>query len=263
MTGTTSNIALRIERLAVGYGKGKRRHIVAKGLSASLPVGQLTLLAGRNGIGKSTLLRTIAALLPPAEGTVSMGSTLLHELPPSALARRVSVVLTERIEVEGLTARELVETGRLPYTGFAAALSQRDRHVVEEAMEMTDTLRLARRRTDRLSDGERQRVMVAKALAQETPVILLDEPTAFLDYPGKAEIIRLLKRLAAEREKAILVSSHDLSIALPEAGHMWLMTPEGITEGLPKELVRQGALHDLCGHLSENGANMTSILTAL
>lgn len=233
--------ALHIDRLAVGYRRHKLR-TVAAGLTASAATGTVTALIGRNGSGKSTLLRTLAGLQPALGGEIRLMGRAIGDYSATALARTVAVVLTERIEADGLTAEEIVGMGRLPYTPFDGRLSATDRDHVRRAMAATDTTALAHRAITRLSDGERQRVMIAKALAQETPIILLDEPTAFLDFPAKVETMRLLHRLSRTRGKAILLSTHDLSIALPMADHIWLVNTGHLTEGAPQALATDGTL---------------------
>ena len=203
-----------IKDLAVGY----RHRQVASGLSARLEGGVLTALVGANGMGKSTLLRTLAGVQPPLAGEVTLvadgTARRLTGLTGRQLSRWVGVVLTDRVEVENLTVEEVVGFGRMPYTGFFGHLGDEDRRVVAEALRMTRRTPLARRRVDTLSDGERQKMMIAKALAQQTPVVLLDEPTAFLDYPSKVETMRLLRSLAHDMGKIVVLSTHDLNLAV-------------------------------------------------
>lgn len=232
---------LTIDSLHTGYG---RRHVIGHGLTASLPEGSLTALIGRNGVGKSTLLRTLAGLQPPAgSGTVSWQGTDLLRLPPRRLARLLSVVLTFRPDADTLTAAEVVSMGRIPHSRlFLPASPAADARIVHEAMALTATLPLASRPVRTLSDGERQRVFIAKALAQSTPLILLDEPTAFLDFPAKAATLRLLRRLAHGEGKTILLSTHDVELALRFADRLWLLAPDGIRQGTPRALADEGAI---------------------
>lgn len=208
-------LTIHLEHLTIGY----RDKTVAQNLEGQVTPGVLTCLIGENGAGKSTLLRTLAGLQPSRGGRVvleqSDGKLLdVSALSKSEMARRVSVVLTERPDVEQLTVSELVGMGRLPYTGFFGGLNDDDRRLVERSLELTGTQELARRQVQALSDGELQKVMIAKALAQQTPVILLDEPTAFLDYPSKVDMMTLLGRLAHHEGLTILLSTHDLDLAL-------------------------------------------------
>lgn len=203
MTAITTN------RLTVGY----RGHRVVEDISLSLPSGRLVCLLGPNGAGKSTLLRTLCGFQPPIAGTVTISGSDITTMSAAEVARLVSVVLTDRPLTPSLTAREMVGMGRAPYTGFWGRLSDDDRRLVSEAMQTVGIAPLATRRMGRLSDGERQKVMIAKALAQHTPVIVLDEPTAFLDYPSKVAVMKTLARLAHDEGKTILMSTHDLELA--------------------------------------------------
>ena len=203
MTAITTN------RLTVGY----RGHRVVEDISLSLPCGRLVCLLGPNGAGKSTLLRTLCGFQPPIAGTVTISGSDITTMSAAEVARLVSVVLTDRPLTPSLTAAEMVGMGRAPYTGFWGRLSDDDRRLVSEAMQTVGIAPLATRRMGRLSDGELQKVMIAKALAQHTPVIVLDEPTAFLDYPSKVAVMKTLARLAHDEGKTILMSTHDLELA--------------------------------------------------
>lgn len=203
MTAITTN------RLTVGY----RGHRVVEDISLSLPCGRLVCLLGPNGAGKSTLLRTLCGFQPPIAGTVTISGSDISTMSAAEVARLVSVVLTDRPLTSSLTAAEMVGMGRAPYTGFWGRLSDDDRRLVSEAMQTVGIAPLATRRMGQLSDGELQKVMIAKALAQHTPVIVLDEPTAFLDYPSKVAVMKTLARLAHDEGKTILMSTHDLELA--------------------------------------------------
>lgn len=203
MTAITTN------RLTVGY----RGHRVVEDISLSLPCGRLVCLLGPNGAGKSTLLRTLCGFQPPIAGTVTISGSDITTMSAAEVARLVSVVLTDRPLTPSLTAAEMVGMGRAPYTGFWGRLSDDDRRLISEAMQTVGVDSLATRRMGQLSDGERQKVMIAKALAQHTPVIVLDEPTAFLDYPSKVAVMKTLARLAHDEGKTILMSTHDLELA--------------------------------------------------
>lgn len=206
---TPAMTAITTNRLTVGY----RGHRVVEDISLSLPCGRLVCLLGPNGAGKSTLLRTLCGFQPPIEGTVTISGSDITTMSAAEVARLVSVVLTDRPLTSSLTAAEMVDMGRAPYTGFWGRLSDDDRRLVSEAMQTVGIDSLATRRMGRLSDGERQKVMIAKALAQHTPVIVLDEPTAFLDYPSKVAVMKTLARLAHDEGKTILMSTHDLELA--------------------------------------------------
>lgn len=233
-----NNISL--ENLSIGYPS----HIVAEGISASLLSGQLTCLLGSNGAGKSTLLRTLGGFLPALSGNMVFhlpeGDYELNAMTPKERAKMIGVVLTERTELHDMTARELVGMGRTPYTGFWGKLSEEDNNIVEKAIEMVGIGNLAHRMVQTLSDGERQKVMIAKALAQQTPIILLDEPTAFLDYPSKVETLQLLRSLCNNTGKIVFLSTHDIEIALQLADNLWLMNNGKISVGSPRQLADSG-----------------------
>ncbi len=226
---------VRMHNVTIGY----RNKVVGEGLDGCIRRGELTCLIGSNGLGKSTLLRTLAGFQPPLAGQVTWhdGGTWrsLQAMTKAQLATLVSVVLTERPDVQHMTVGEVVGLGRMPYTGFFGTLSSADQKVVEEALSLVGISDFASRMIDALSDGERQKVMIAKALAQQTPVILLDEPTAFLDYPSKVEMMKLLSRLATETGKAILLSTHDLQLALQLADRL-LTIDRGLREMSKAEL---------------------------
>lgn len=239
---------LRAENLAVGYpvsGRGGRtgaRRILS-GLDLELRPGELVCLLGPNGAGKSTLLRTLAGLQAPLEGRLVVDGGDFAALSPEAWARKTAIVLTERIDGGNLTVQALAELGRHPHTGWSGRLGDADRAAVRRAMEEAGAWDLRERRYDELSDGEKQRVMLARALAQEPALLLLDEPTAFLDLPRRVETMRLLRALAGDRGRAVLMSTHDLELAMRAADRLWLVPPGGpVRTGLPEDLALSGAL---------------------
>ena len=240
---------ITLNNLTIGYpAKGSVKTVMRR-LNAIIRGGELTCLIGPNGVGKSTLLRTLAAFQPPIEGTVTLtlgddaqtaadtepgghdarpASLDLHRQKPSQLSRLVGVVLTERPDVQNLSVRELVSLGRSPYTGFWGRCTEADYEVVDCSLEQVGIAALARRNVATLSDGERQKVMIAKALAQQTPVVFLDEPTAFLDFPSKVEVMKLLRTVSHATGKTIFLSTHDVEMALQLADTLWLARrPEG------------------------------------
>ena len=273
-----------LKDLSIGYTAKGSEKVVASGLNAAINSGELTCLLGQNGIGKSTLLRTLSAFQPalggdillnidpplsPPRGTplripqgeVWKGLRPLSSLTSQLLSRLIGVVLTEKLTIKNMTAEELVGMGRAPYTGFWGRLTEEDHQVVRKAIRLVGIEPLAQRMIQTLSDGERQKVMIAKALAQQTPIIYLDEPTAFLDYPSKVEMMQLLRRLAVQEQKTIFLSTHDVELSLQVADCIWLMetptkpplggdgggSPLGETEGglhvgTPHQLAEQGAL---------------------
>ena len=229
--------------LCIGYAPKRRpRMVVAADIGVELLKGELVCLLGPNGAGKSTLLRTLAGLQKPLAGEVILQGRDLHGRPERERARLLGLVLTERVDVGNLSAYALVALGRYPYTGWDGRLSPADAEVVRWAMAAVGAGDLAARSVGELSDGERQKVMIARALAQEPAVLLLDEPTAFLDLPRRVEIAQLLRRLAGDRDRAVLLSTHDLDLALRCADRLWLLPPGGpLQTGAPEDLVLSGA----------------------
>lgn len=239
----TDRDTVTLDNLTTGYRTGRTVRVVSSGISARLHAGELTCLLGPNGAGKSTLLRTLTGFNPPLGGTVTMMGREIGSYRPSELARMVSVVLTERVKLAGMSVEELVGMGRAPYTGFWGSLKGDDRRIVRSALQLVGVDAMADRPIRTLSDGERQKVMIAKALAQQTPVILLDEPTAFLDYPSKVEIMRLLHSLARQEGKTIFLSTHDVELALRIADTVWLIDrTQGVTSGTPEDLAVDGSI---------------------
>lgn len=237
----TATIQLR--KLSIGY-KGKiHPKIVAENICCDIYAGELTCLLGTNGVGKSTLLRTLSAFQAKLSGEICLSGKELGKYTDKELSTVISVVLTEKCDIRNMTVRELIGMGRSPYTGFWGKLNSSDEKIVNKAIELVNIQNLASRMLHTLSDGERQKAMIAKALAQETPVIYLDEPTAFLDFPSKVEIMQLLHHLTRETNKTIFLSTHDLELALQIADKIWLMDKtNGITIGTPEDLALKGNL---------------------
>ena len=234
---------IRLKNLAIGYKAKNNTKVVASGLCTEINSGELTCLLGANGVGKSTLLRTLSAFQPKLEGAIYIMDREIETYSDKELSRTIGVVLTEKCDVRNRTARELIGMGRSPYTGFWGTLRGEDREIVERSIALVKIENLADRMVHTLSDGERQKVMIAKALAQQTPVIFLDEPTAFLDFPSKVEIMQLLHQLTRETGKTIFLSTHDLELALQIADKIWLMDRQhGITIGTPEDLALEGHL---------------------
>lgn len=242
----TPNPSLAFHALTTGYCHGSRQSIVGRGLEGSLPRGTLTVLLGTNGAGKSTLLRTLAGLQPPLAGDIFWEGNSLASLTPEERAKRLSIVLTMRPETGNLTVREVVALGRLPHRQglWGSRNAAADAEAVERAMRLTTTSAWSERPVSRLSDGERQRVFIAKALAQETPLILLDEPTAFLDYPSRVQFFDLLKRLTNEMGKTVLLSSHDVELAAAHADRILLLSKESLCLAPTEAKERNHAIRD-------------------
>lgn len=236
---------IHIDDLSIGYRSKQGTNVVAEAIQTTLYSGELTCLLGANGVGKSTLLRTLSGFQPKLSGRISVLGRELGSYTDKELSTIIGLVLTEKCAVRNMTVRELVGMGRSPYTGFWGRLGGDDRQKVEEAIGAVGIPALAGRMVHTLSDGERQKVMIAKALAQETPVIYLDEPTAFLDFPSKVEMMQLLHTLTRQTGKTIFMSTHDLELALQIADRIWLMDPaKGIRTGVPEDLALGGYLAD-------------------
>ena len=231
-----------LQDLGIGYLSKDSTKWVAQHLNGVIHGGELTCLLGRNGIGKSTLLRTLSAFQPALEGEVLMGDMPLSTCSDKELSQRIGVVLTEKPDVRNMTVAEMVGMGRSPYTGFWGTLSENDRQIVDEALLLVGIGELRGRMIHTLSDGERQKEMIAKALAQQTSVIYLDEPTAFLDFPSKVEMLQLLRNLAHEEQKTIFLSTHDVELSLQLADTIWLMEPNCLHIGTPQQLALEGVL---------------------
>lgn len=232
-----------IQHLSIGYSSKKNIITVAENITSSIFSGELTCLLGANGIGKSTLLRTLSAFQPKLSGSIYIRGKEIKEYSEKEFATLASVVLTEKFDIKNMSSRELIGLGRSPYTGFWGKLNKEDKEIVDKAIAMVKIENLAHRMVHTLSDGERQKVMIAKALAQETPIILLDEPTAFLDFPSKVEIMQLLHQLSRKTNKTIFLSTHDLELALQIADKIWLMDRQsGIKIGTPEDLSLDGSL---------------------
>ncbi|MGV0625505.1 ATP-binding cassette domain-containing protein [Mycolicibacter minnesotensis] len=248
MTAAAQTPAVELCGLDIGY-RGRRRSVtVASGLTLQARRGELTVLIGPNGAGKSTLIRTLAGLQPALRGRILLDGADLTELPRDVLARRVAVVLTERIDPGLLSARELVALGRIPHLGLGARLRPSDEEIVDWALKVTGAQHLAARPAAELSDGECQRVLTARALAQQPGLLILDEPTAFLDVSSRAALFGLLRELARDQQLAVVLSTHDLELALRVADRVWLMDPAGnCVDTIGEELMvsgRIGAMFD-------------------
>jgi iron complex transport system ATP-binding protein len=231
---TPEPLALAASHLAVGYRSRGAQRAVLRGINVGVRAGELVCVVGPNGIGKSTLIRTLASLQSPLSGSVSISGQDLRRLPPRDVARRLGVVLTERLVVHGLTARQIVELGRYPHTGWFGGFDTRDADAVTWALDAVGATHLAERDFQRLSDGERQRVLVARALAQDPAVLILDEPTAFLDVQARIELLGLLRALTRQRRLAVVMSTHELELALRVADSVWLILPDGrLVSGAP------------------------------
>ena len=226
---------ITLEQLSVGY---KGFPPVVSNINVEIKSGELTCLIGSNGIGKSTLLKTLTGFLPKLSGRLLLDGRDINMLSQRERAKYISIVLTYKSDVQNLSVTEMVGMGRMPYTGFWGKLNTSDQTIVAEAIEMVGIEHLKNRMIQTLSDGERQKVMIAKALAQQTPVILLDEPTSFLDFPSKVEMLQLLHRLAKETNKVVFLSTHDLELALHIADRLVELNKNGL-QVVPAQQVKE------------------------
>ncbi|MCC6599714.1 MAG: ABC transporter ATP-binding protein [Crocinitomicaceae bacterium] len=214
-----NTVLLQLSGLDVGYPERKLLTIE----SASLKAGEMVALIGRNGTGKTTLIKTLAGILKPLAGSVLVGGNELFAMKPAERAKMVSLVLTQRLPLLGMDVRTLVSLGRYPHAGSFGWITKEDERIADQCIERLGIANLALKALSELSDGEMQKVMIARALAQQSPVMILDEPTAFLDYVAKEELFVLLRSLSKEEDVAILFSSHDLSLAAQFASRQWVV----------------------------------------
>ena len=229
---------IKIKSLSIGYTEaGKTQKRIFSDLNLACRKGEIVGLIGRNGSGKSTLLKTLAGLLKPLYGNIFINDLDINRFSRRELARQISFVSTEVPVIPNLSVSELVGLGRYPYTDWTGRLTKEDMQRVHTSIEQVDVEYISGKPISEISDGERQRAMIARALAQDTDIMILDEPTAFLDLPNRYEILRLLNHLATEREKTILFSTHDLSIAFHETDKIWLLLNDSILTGAPEDLI--------------------------
>ena len=232
---------IRFQSLSLGYGS----RILIDSLSATVKRGELTALVGRNGTGKSTLLRAITGLGERKGGDILLGDKSIDSLSTAELATMVAFVTTDKVRIANLRCRDVVALGRAPYTNWIGRMQEQDEEIVMRSMELVGMSDYANKTMDKMSDGECQRIMIARALAQQTPIILLDEPTAFLDMPNRYELCTLLQCLAHEEQKCILFSTHELDIALALCDSIALISPPQLHLLPTEEMVKSGYIEKL------------------
>ncbi len=240
-----NKIILQASKISIGYSNKKENNIIASDIALSLEKAKLIALIGANGIGKSTLLKTITGIQKPISGTVLLNEKNIHELDSLTLAQNLSVVLTEKLPPSNLTVWELIALGRQPYTNWIGKLTDNDIAKVNEAIELTQIGHLASKKHYEISDGQLQIVLIARALAQDTPLIILDEPTTHLDLLHKVVLFKLLKKLTQETGKCILFSTHDIDMAIQLSDEMIIMTPEKVVQDQPCNLIMKGSFNTL------------------
>ncbi len=240
-----TDIVLKTEGLSIGYSHKNNLNVVAADINLKLYKGELIGLVGANGIGKSTLLRTLSKVQPALRGDIFLSDKEIKDYTNSQLASQLSIVLTEPIASKNLTVQELVALGRQPYTNWVGKLLDEDIEKIRKAIDATHIAELITKRCFELSDGQLQKVLIARAIAQDTPFIMLDEPTTHLDIYHKAYILKLLKRLAFETQKTILFSTHEIDFAIQLCDKMIVMNTDGFEFGRPKELIQCRAFTQL------------------
>ena len=239
------DILLRTEQLTIGYREGKKEIIILEGVDLSLRSGELVCLMGPNGIGKSTLIRTLCGLQEPLKGDVYITDQPINAISDVDRSKLVSVVLTDKLQGGNLTVQELIEMGRYPYQNWLTKFGQEDHKAIERAIDAISLNDILNKKVHQLSDGQAQRAMIARALVQDGEVMILDEPTAHLDLNNRVEVMRLLRRLAHNFNKSILMATHELDLALQLADKLILVQPDGkIVEGIPEDLILNGRLDE-------------------
>ncbi len=228
---------LHTENTVIGYRKNGQDTVIARDVNIRVNAGELVALVGANGIGKSTLLRTLTGIQQPLSGAIFIDNHDIQSLRPQELAQKLSIVLTEKLPPSNLTAYEVIALGRQPYTNWLGVLTEKDRLAIANAIELTQISHLSKKKHFELSDGQLQKVMIARALAQETSLLILDEPTTHLDLQHKAALLRLLKKLSKDTAKGVLFSTHDVDLALQLCDMVIVMTGSAIVQDSPGNLI--------------------------
>ncbi len=240
-----SKKVIHTENLSIGYTSKKSKRTIIENCDISLASGKLIALVGANGIGKSTLLKTITGIIPPVKGKIFLQGKLLQEYPQSELAQELSIVLTESLPPSNLTVYEIVALGRQPYTNWLGKLTDEDKSKVNEAIQLTGITEFIHKKYYEISDGQLQKTLIARALAQDTALIILDEPTTHLDLVHKVSLIKLLQKLTHETGKTILYSTHDIDLAIQLCDEMIVLTENKLVKDQPCNLIEQNVFNEL------------------
>jgi iron complex transport system ATP-binding protein len=242
---TDSKKILSLDSLRIGYGSGKNENVLLPPLNASAIGGELIAVIGRNGIGKSTLLRTLSGLQPPLGGDICYSGKAIKDYSRTELAQKVGYISTEIVRVSNMSVYDLVSLGRFPHTNWIGKIKMEDHNAIMEAIDMVSMKPFCRKFVSELSDGERQKSMIARILAQDTGIMVMDEPTAFLDIAGRFEILHLMHTLTDKNNKTIIFSTHDLQMAVSHSDKIWLILDDQLIEGAPEDLMISGAFSHL------------------
>ena len=244
------HIAVEVQDLTIGYTTKKKKNIITSHLNFKINRGSFICILGKNGIGKSTLIRTLSKVQEPLNGVVKFNDQNISDLSNLELAKNLSLILTEKLPESNLTVYELIALGRQPYTNWIGSLKQKDTDAIERSIKLTNIEHLVSKKYYELSDGQFQRVLISRALAQDTEIIILDEPTAHLDIEHTLETFQLLQRLAIEENKTIIASTHQIQLALQTASEIFLMTDKEFLMGTSDELISQKHMDKLFNNKS-------------
>ena len=239
------NFTIQTQNLSIGYKSKSETITIAQNINLGLEKGKLIALIGENGIGKSTLLKTLTGIIPPLSGEITLLNKPLQSYKPLDLAQELSIVLTEKLPPSNLTVYEIIALGRQPYTNWLGTLSEEDKTKIDEAISLTEIQHLVHKKYDEISDGQLQIALIARALAQDTSIIILDEPTTHLDLVHKATLLKLLQKLTHETGKTILYSTHDIDLAIQMTDEMIVFTPIQIVQDQPCNLIQTGVFNTL------------------
>src|SRR5664279_1146128 len=236
---------LSVDSLRIGYGSGKNENVLLPPLNARANFGELIAVIGRNGIGKSTLLRTLTGLQQPLGGDIYYYRKNIKDYTRIGLAQKMGYISTEIVKVSNMRVYDLVSLGRFPHTNWIGKVEMRDHEIIMDALKKTSMISFAQKFVSELSDGERQKAMIARILAQDTGIMVMDEPTAFLDIAAKYDILHLLHHLSGDNGKTIIFSTHDLQMAISQSDKIWLILDDDLIAGAPEDLMISGAFEHL------------------